>query len=58
MHIEQPKVKVLHSALFVSWNMSIDYENTDKGCVQNVVVKWISVPSGYELYIKNRFDTG
>jgi hypothetical protein len=52
MHNGETEVKVIHSALFVCWQISIDYKAVDKGCLQNPVEKWIPISSGYELCIK------
>jgi hypothetical protein len=52
MHNGEMEVKVIHSALFVCWQISIDYKAVDKGCLQNPIEKWIPIASGYELCIK------
>jgi len=43
---------VIHSVLFVCWQISIDYKAVDKGCLQNPIEKWIPIVSGYKLGIK------
>jgi len=43
---------VIHSVLFVGWQISIDYKAVDQGCPQNPIEKWIPIASGYELCIK------
>jgi hypothetical protein len=52
MHNGETEVKVIHSVLFVCWQISIDYKAVDKGCLQNPIEKWIPIVSGYELCIK------
>jgi len=55
MYNGETEVKVIHSALFVSWLISIDYKAVDKGCLQNPIEKWIPIASGYELCNKIAF---
>jgi hypothetical protein len=51
-HNGETKVEVLHSAVFDCWEILIDYEAIDEGCLQNPVEKWILLASGYVLCIK------
>jgi len=52
MHNEGTEVKVLNSALFVYWKISVDYKAIDESCLQNPIDQWIQIASGYELCIK------
>jgi hypothetical protein len=44
--------KVIHSALYVCWQILIECTAVDKGCLPNRIEKWISIASGWELCIK------
>ena len=52
MHNGETNVKVLLSALFVCWKISIDYKAINEGALQISIEKWIPIASAYELCIK------
>jgi hypothetical protein len=52
MHNGEIEMNVIHSALFVCRQITINYKAVYKGCLQNPIEKWIQIASGYELYIK------
>jgi len=52
MHNGELEVKVIHSAFYVCWQISIEQKAVDKGCPQNPIEMRIPIASGYELCIK------
>jgi len=51
MHNGETEVKVLQSTLCVCLKILIDYKDINVGCLQNLILKWLPIASGYVLCI-------